>query len=287
MSGFARMTARSKKLCVPADRHRFDWRRNPGFGTFFLGVLFYLYMPLVVLVVYSFNANRSVTVWSSFTFDWFVSIAHNEGIRDAAWISAMIATAATLCSTSVAIAAALAFERGSIFRGRALAVGLISMPLVVPEIVVAISMLIFFSSIGIQSGYFKLIISHTVICVPFAMLPIQARLNAIGSSFEDAGRDLYGSEWRIFRRITVPLMMPGVAAGAVLAFVTSFDDFLISFMMGGAGTTTLPVYVYGMIRTGVTPEVNAMSVILLAISALLALFAFLIFRPGKGDASTS
>jgi spermidine/putrescine transport system permease protein len=117
------------------------------------------------------------------------------------------------------------------------------------------------------------------------MLPIQARLSAVGSAYEDAARDLYGDEWRIFLRITLPLMVPGIMAGAILAFVTSLDDFLISFMVSSAGSTTLPVYVYGMMRLGVTPEVNAISAILLVISAALALVAFVISRPSEAGAA--
>jgi spermidine/putrescine transport system permease protein len=127
----------------------------------------------------------------------------------------------------------------------------------------------------------NLVIAHTVFCIPFAMLPIQARLNTLGAGYEEAARDLYGSEWRIFLRITLPLMSPGIMAGAILAFVTSLDDFLISFMVSSAGSTTLPVYVYGMMRLGVTPEVNAISAVLLVISAALALVAFIISRPSE------
>ena len=153
------------------------------------------------------------------------------------------------------------------------------MPLIVPEIVVATTTLIFFSTLGMTIGLLNLIIAHTVFCIPFAMLPIQARLQAMGAANEDAARDLYGTESRIFGRITLPLLMPGIVAGGILAFVSSLDDFLISFMVSSAGNTTLPVYVYGMMRMGVTPEVNAISTILLVISTLLAFCVFLFSRP--------
>lgn len=263
----------------------FDWRHNPGFGPFTALVMGFLYLPLVILVVYSFNANRFVTVWTGFSLHWFVRVANNGDIRHAAWISVLVGVLATICSTTIAIAAALGFERGGRFKGEAAATSLVMMPLVVPEIVTAITTLIFFSSIGFHYGVLNLVLAHTVFCIPFAMLPIQARLNTIGTVYEDAGRDLYGTEWRLFRRITLPLMVPGIMAGAILAFVTSLDDFLISFMVSSAGTTTLPVYVYGMMRLGVTPEVNAISTILLVISAALALVAFLISRPNEAGAA--
>jgi spermidine/putrescine transport system permease protein len=273
-------TEAAKRSTRAATKRRpFDWRHNPGFGPFTLLVMLFLYAPLVVLVVYAFNANRMVTIWGGFSVKWFGAVANNGDIRHAAYISVLVGVLATICSTVIAIAAALGFERGGWFHGRATTVGLVTMPLVVPEIVTAITTLIFFSAIGFHDGVLNLVIAHTVFCIPFAMLPIQARLNAVGSSYEEAARDLYGNEWRIFLRITLPLMVPGIMAGAILAFVTSLDDFLISFMVSSAGTTTLPVYVYGMMRLGVTPEVNAISAILLVVSAALALVAFVISRP--------
>jgi spermidine/putrescine transport system permease protein len=206
-------------------------------------------------------------------------VFNNGDIRQAAEVSLIVAAAATLCSVAIAIAAALGFERGKMFKGRGITSGLVMMPLVVPEIVVAITTLIFFSLLGMTIGVLNLIIAHTVFCIPFAMLPIQARLRAMGAVNEDAARDLYGSEWQIFKRITLPLMMPGIVAGGILAFVSSLDDFLISFMVSTAGSTTLPVYVYGMMRMGVTPEVNAISTILLLLSAALAFLVFIFSRP--------
>jgi spermidine/putrescine transport system permease protein len=257
----------------------FNWRHAPEFGFFTTLMVLFLYAPLAVLVVYSFNANRLVTIWGGFSLRWFAKVVQNGDIQAAAVTSLIVAAAATLCSVTIAVAAALALARGRLFVGRGAATGLIMMPLVVPEIVVATTTLIFFSTLGMTIGLLNLIIAHTVFCIPFAMLPIQARLQAMGATNEDAARDLYGSEWRIFRRITLPLLMPGIVAGGILAFVSSLDDFLISFMVSGAGNTTLPVYVYGMMRMGVTPEVNAISTILLVISTLLAFCVFIFSRP--------
>lgn len=261
----------------------FSWQHNPGFGTFTWLVLAFLYVPLAVLFVYSFNANRQVTIWSHFSLKWFAMVAQDNNIRLTAYNSVIVAVSATILSVAIAIPASLALERGTSFKGRALSIGLITMPLVVPEIVTAIATLIFFSSIGMHNGLTNLVIAHTVFCIPFALLPIQARMQTLGAAFEDAGRDLYGSEWRVFRRITMPLLMPGIVSGAVLAFVMSLDDFLISFMVSSSGSTTLPVYVYGMMRLGVTPEVNAISTILLVISAVLATIAFVFTRPPGGE----
>ena len=147
-----------------------------------------------------------------------------------------------------------------------------------PEIVVAITTLIFFSALGMRNGLINLMIAHTVFCIPFALLPIRARLGEMGSAYEEAGRDLYADEWQLFRRILLPLLMPAIGAGLILAFVVSLDDFIISMMVSSAGSTTLPVYVYGMMRLGVTPEVNAISTILLAVSLVLVTAALLAGR---------
>ena len=144
--------------------------------------------------------------------------------------------------------------------------------------------LIFFSALGMHYGLLNLIIAHTVFCIPFAVLPIQARLRDMGTTLEEAGRDLYADEWRLFRRITMPLLMPAIAAGAMMAFVVSLDDFLISMMVSSAGSTTLPVYVYGMMRLGVTPEVNAISTILLVVSLVLVTAALLLGRRSQRSA---
>ena len=147
------------------------------------------------------------------------------------------------------------------------------MPLVVPEIVVAVATLVFFSGIGLKLGLGNLIIAHTVFCVPFAYLPIQARLTDMGSAVEDAARDLYSNEWQVFRRVTLPLLLPAILSGAMLAFASSLDDFLISMLLADAGQTTLPVYIYGMLRLGVSPEINAVSTLLLASSVVIVLVA--------------
>lgn len=256
----------------------FDWRRTPGLPGLTALVFVFLYAPLLILVVYAFNASNLTTVWAGFSLRWFQRVAENPQIRDAALNSLIVAVVATLLSTLIATFAALALERGRDFPGRDTVVGLIAMPLVVPEIVVAITTLVFFSAIGLKLGLGNLIIAHTVFCIPFALLPIRARLKDMGEVVETAARDLYAPEREIFRRITLPLLWPAILSGAMLAFVTSLDDFLISMMVADAGATTLPVYIYGMMRLGVTPEVNAVSALLLLISTVLVTFALIMTR---------
>jgi spermidine/putrescine transport system permease protein len=261
----------------------FSWRHTPGLTPFTALILLFLYAPLMILVIYSFNANRLVTVWTTFSFDWFRVVAQNEDIRRAALNSIIIAIVATIASTAIATAGALALERGTLRFGRGVMAAMTALPLIVPEIIVAITTLIFFSAIGMHDGLVNLMIAHTVFCIPFALLPIQARLRDMGGVLEEAGRDLYASEWQLFRRITLPLLAPAIAAGALMAFVVSLDDFLISLMVSGAGSTTLPVYVYGMMRLGVTPEVNAISTILLAVSLVFVTAALLLGRRNSNE----
>ena len=161
--------------------------------------------------------------------------------------------------------------------------GLILTPLVVPEIAVAVATLAFFSEIGLQLGLGNLIIAHTVFCIPFAFLPIQARLADMGSTVEDAARDLYSNEWQVFRRVTLPLLLPAILSGGMLSFAASLDDFLISMLLANAGQTTLPVYIYGMLRRGVTPEVNAISTLLLVSSVLIVVIALKLQRKKSLD----
>ena len=254
----------------------FNWRHLPGGRSLMASLLVFLYAPLVILVIYAFNSSRIVTVWGGFSTRWFILVWNNPDIRSTAYTSVTVAVLATIFATAFAVAAALALERGRLPGLRSISEGLIALPLVVPEIVVAITTLVFFSAIGLKLGAGNLVIAHTVFCIPFALLPMRARLRDMGQSAEHAARDLYASDWQVFRRITLPLMAPAIASGAMLSFVTSLDDFIISMMVADAGVTTLPVYVYGMMRVGVTPEVNAVSAILLGVSLLLVVFALLL-----------
>lgn len=237
----------------------------------------YLYLPIVILIVLSFNANRTVTIWTGFTADWYGDVLANEDILRAAINSLIVATSATAIATVTATLAALGMARTR-FRGVMAVNGVIGLPLVVPEIVTAVATLLFFVLIGLPLGLATLIIAHTVFCIPFAYLPIRARLDGMDPALQEAAADLYADAWRTFRRVTLPLLWPGILAGALLAFIISLDDFVISYFVAGAGSTTLPVYIFGMIRVGVTPEVNALSTLMLAISVVFVSLSFLVQR---------
>lgn len=264
-------------------RGGFDWRAMPEYRAAAMVALIFLYAPLVVLVVYAFNANREALIWSGFSWHWFEAAAANAGLRRAAENSLIVAAVATPVSTLLALPAALAFERGCEFRGRPVGEALIAMPLIAPEIVTAIATLVLFDMAGVHAGLGNVMLAHIAFCIPFALMPLRARLRDMPRHIEDAALDLYASPWQVFRRVTLPLLRPAIAAGATLAFVVSLDDFLITLMVAPAGATTLPVYLYSMLRLGVTPEANAAAAILLAVSGLAVLAAHALTRGRKGS----
>lgn len=237
-----------------------------GLGLWNIFFLIFLYAPIFVLIFFSFNSNRMVMNWGGFSLEWYVKAIHNENIQNAVINSLIVAVVATAIATTIATIGALVLARGGNFRGKTVSLGLITLPLMVPEIVTAVAVLIFFSTIGLNWGLGNVIIAHITFCIPFAFMPIRARLEGMDTTLEQAARDLYASEWETFRYVTVPLLMPGIVAGSMLSFVISMDDFIITLMVGGAGSTTLPVYIYSMIRRGLTPEINAVSTMLLIFS---------------------
>ena len=237
----------------------------------------YLYLPIFVLIALSFNENRIATIWSGFSAHWYGVVLSNDDILRAARNSIVIAVSAAFLGTFLATLAALGMAR-SRFRGESAVNAIIALPLVVPEIVTAVATLLFFVLIGFRLGLHTVIIAHTVFCIPFAYLPIRARLEGMDPTLAEAAADLYANEWQAFRRVTFPLLWPGILSGGLLAFIISLDDFVITYFVAGAGATTLPVYIFGMIRIGVTPEVNAVSALMLVISILIVSVSWLIGR---------
>lgn len=252
--------------------------RFPGFGTTTWLFFLYLYVPILILVVFSFNASRSATIWHGFSLDWYTKAFANDDIRRAALNSLTVAITATAFAATFATFAALIMARTRRFRGQTLSYAVLMLPLIVPEIVTAVATLSFFTAVGLKLGLGRVIIAHTVFCIPFAFLPIRARLQGMDATLEQAAQDLYADEWQAFRYVTLPLLMPGIVSGAMLSFIISIDDFIITLMVAQAGSTTLPLYIYGMVRMGITPEVNAVSTVMLAISILLVSLSYIIGR---------
>jgi spermidine/putrescine transport system permease protein len=265
----------------PATRaHRgFSVRRLPGAAAIAVLCFVLLYAPIVTLVIYSFNAGSSIAIWEGLSWRWYVAAWQNVQVQDAAGRSLVIASSAATISTVLATMAALGTTRTGAFRGRTAIYLMINQPLMVPEVVTAVALLIFFALIKIATGYQGLgylITAHSAFCIPFAYLPIRARLEGMDLALETAAMDLYATQWQTFRRVTLPLLAPGIIAGAMLAFVISLDDVVITEFVKSAGQDTLPTYMLGQLRRAVSPEVNAISTALLALTVVL-LTAFFLF----------
>lgn len=275
-------------MADPTPKSRFSRgysvRSLPGFAVVAIFTLFVLYAPIIILVVYSFNDGSSLAIWEGFSLRWYKQAAANEAVQDAALRSLFLAITAASIATVAATMAALATTRTRHFPGKTMIYALINQPLMVPEIVTAVALLIVFASIKVWTGHTSmiyLIVAHTAFCIPFAYLPIRARLETMDLSLETAAQDLYASRWLTFRRVTLPLMWPGIVAGLMLAFVISLDDVVITEFVKSAGQETLPTFMLGQLRRVVTPEVNAIStVILFAGAILVALFFRLTNRRG-------
>ncbi|MFX0544310.1 ABC transporter permease [Roseovarius sp. S1116L3] len=260
-----------------------DVKRYPGIGILSILFFVYLYAPLLVVILYSFNANRITSVWSGFSLKWYGSALNNEALMASVETSLIVAGIATVVATTIALMAALAIIRGRNVRFRRVSETVVNLPLLLPEIVLAVATLILFSLIGLQNGMLKLVIAHSAFCTPFAFLPIRARLQGMSLDLEEAATDLYAPRWTVFRRITLPLIFPGLFSGAMLAFLISMDDFITSNMLSSGGTTTLPVYIFSLIRAGTSPELNAIATMLIAASAVLATIALTVAARGQGD----
>ncbi|MEK0083178.1 ABC transporter permease [Benzoatithermus flavus] len=251
--------------------------RFPGLRASAVFFFAFLYLPILVLLAYSFNANEQATIWTGFSTRWYGIVLGNDDIMRAFRNSLVVATTATLIATALATLAALGMARGR-FRGQDIVSGLIGLPLVVPEIVTAVATLLFFVLLGFRLGLLTVILAHTVFCIPFAYLPIRARLEGMDPVLQEAAADLYAGPWATFRRVTLPLLWPGILSGAMLAFIISLDDFVITYFVAGAGSTTLPIYIFGMIRIGITPEVNAVSALMLIVSIVFVSLSWLVGR---------
>ena len=268
-----------------SDRRRlrrpFSVRRIPGFTGVALLTFAMLYAPIGILVVYSFNAGESLAIWEGFSLKWYEQAWNNEAVQEATLRSLGVASVAATVATIAATMAAIATTRTRPFRGMIAIYTLINQPLMVPEIVTAVALLIFFAIIKVATGYtgiVYLVTAHTAFCIPFAYLPIRARLESMDLSLERAAADLYATPWMAFRRVTLPLLWPGIMAGFMLAFVISLDDVVITEFVKSAGQETLPTYMLGQIRRVMTPEVNAISTVLLLAGVVFVTVFFFLSR---------
>ena len=248
-------------------------------------IFVFLYAPIFVLVIFSFNSGHFVSQWEGFSLSWYVTLFQNEAIGLALRNSLIVATISTIISTVLATLVAVGMERFN-FPGKTAMDSVLYLPIIIPDIAMAVMLLLFFvqagQALGLVGFRFSLglgtvILSHIAFNVAFVTVTIRARLADFDRSLEEAARDLYANEWATFRHVTLPLIMPGILAGALLAFTMSLDDFVVTFFTSGPGSTTLPLRIYSMVKTGITPEINALSTLMLAASMLLV-FASLILQ---------
>jgi putrescine transport system permease protein len=243
---------------------RFTWFNATSLT---LGLAF-LYLPILLLVVYSFNASRLVTVWGGFSTQWYASLFRNQAIMDAAWVTLRIALVSASLATVLGTLAALALVRYRRFPGRTLFTGMVYAPLVMPEVITGLALLLLFVAIGFDRGFWTVTLAHTTLTMCFVTVVVQARLVAFDRSLEEAAMDLGATPVQTFFSITLPLIAPAIAAGFLLAFTLSLDDLVIASFTSGPGATTLPMRIYSQVRLGLTPEINALSTLLIGFVAV-------------------
>jgi spermidine/putrescine transport system permease protein len=242
-----------------------------------VGLFLFLYIPIFILIIFSFNEGAQIGLWTGFSLRWYGELFQNEAVLDALKLSLWVATWSTIISTFLGTLTALALERHR-FWGKVTYDAILYLPIIIPDIVMALSTLLFFVVLGVALSRYTILIAHVAFNISFVAIVVRARLADMSSTLEEAAADLGANEWQTFRRVTLPLLMPGIISGALLAFTLSLDDFVITFFVAGPGSTTLPVRVYSMIRFGLTPEVNAVSTLMFLGSTLLVVISLLLQR---------
>ena len=224
----------------------------------------FLYLPIVLLIVYSFNASQLVTVWAGFSTRWYGEVFRNEQLMDAAWVTIRVALISATLATALGVCAAMALVRHLRFRGRILFTGMVAAPLVMPEVITGLSLLLLFVAVGVDRGFWTVVIAHTTFSLCFVAVVVQSRLVAFDAALEEAAQDLGATPAVTFLTVTLPNIAPAVLAGWLLAFTLSLDDLVIASFASGPGATTLPMRIFSEVRLGVTPEINAVCSLLVA-----------------------
>lgn len=253
---------------------RFSWFNATSLT---LGFAF-LYLPMIILIIYSFNSSRLVTVWAGFSTQWYVSLLQNQSFLDAAWVTIKVAIASSTIATVLGTMAAYILVRGGRFMGRTLFSGMIYAPLVMPEVITGLSLLLLFIGIGLDRGIFTIILAHTTFSMCFVSVVVSSRLVSFDKSLEEAALDLGCSPFDAFRLVTLPIIAPAVISGWLLAFTLSLDDLVIASFTAGPSATTLPIRIFSAVRMGVSPEINALSTIMIAIVTVGVITASIITK---------
>jgi putrescine transport system permease protein len=228
----------------------------------------FLYLPIVLLIIFSFNESKLVTVWAGFSTKWYVAMLSNQGLMDAAWVTIRVGLISATVATVLGTLAALALTRYARFRGRILFSGMVFAPLVMPEVITGLSLLLLFVAMGLDRGILTVTLAHITFTMCFVAVVVQSRLVTFDRSLEEAAMDLGATPVRTFFQITLPVIMPAIVSGWMLAFTLSLDDLVIASFTSGPGATTLPMKIYSQVRLGVTPEINAVCTVLIAVVAV-------------------
>ena len=239
--------------------------KNKYLKNFFLGlVMFFLYLPIIILVIYSFNDSKMNILFEGFTLKWYMELFNNTDLIEAFLNTLLVASTSTIISTIIGTISAIGLYKYD-FPFKNLINNLIYIPIIIPEIVLGISLLSVYTLMHLELGMISLIISHIAFSIPYVIVSVRSTLASISPSYEEAAKDLGASSFQTFFKITLPLIKPGVVSGATLAFTLSLDDVVISYFTAGPGSNTLPLKIYSMIKTGITPDVNALSSLMLLI----------------------
>ncbi len=237
--------------------------------------LAFLYLPIAILVIYSFNASRLVTVWVGWSLRWYVEFFNDRAMLEAALMSFRVAAVSATLATILGTLAAVALSRGKRFRGRALFSGMLYAPLVMPEVITGLSLLLLFVAVNAERGFLTVTIAHTTLTLCFVAVVVQSRLGSLDRSLEEAAMDLGCGPAQAFVAVTLPLILPAIAAGWMLAFTLSLDDLVIASFTTGPGSATLPIRIYSEVRLGVKPEINAICTLVIALIAVVVVIASL------------
>jgi putrescine transport system permease protein len=240
--------------------------------------LAFLYLPILILVIYSFNASRLVTVWGGWSLRWYGEFLRDGAMLDAVWMSLRVAFCSATAATLLGTLAAVALARGEAFRGRTLFSGMLYAPLVMPEVITGLSLLLLFVAIGAERGFWTVTIAHTMLTMCFVAVVVQSRLRGLDRGLEEAAMDLGCAPAQAFLAVTLPLILPAVVAGWMLAFTLSLDDLVIASFTTGPGSATLPIRIYSEVRLGVKPEINAICALFIATVAVLIVTASLVSK---------
>ena len=238
----------------------------------------FLYIPMVILVIYSFNDSKLVTVWAGFSTRWYGELMQNEAFLNAAWVTIKVAVFSSTIATVLGTMAAYVLVRGGRFFGRTLFSGMIYAPLVMPEVITGLSLLLLFIGIGLDRGVLTIVLAHTTFAMCYVSVVVSSRLVTFDRSLEEAARDLGCSPAEAFRLVTLPIIAPAVISGWLLAFTLSLDDLVIASFTSGPSATTLPIKIFSAVRLGVSPEINALSTLMIAIVTVGVITASLVSK---------